>query len=81
SNGTNCPGTPLSRCSAEFREAFNQADLIISKGQGNFETLSEVRAPIYFLLSVKCPVVARHIFENTGRAVENGDMILLKGIG
>ena len=78
SNGTNCPGTPLSRCSAEFREAFNQADLIISKGQGNFETLSEVRAPIYFLLSVKCPVVARHIFENTGRAVENGDMILLK---
>ena len=80
SNGTNCPGTPLSRCSAEFREAFNQADLIISKGQGNFETLSEVRAPIYFLLSVKCPVVARHIFENTGRAVENGDMILLKGI-
>ena len=81
SNGTNCPGTPLSRCSAEFREAFNQADLIISKGQGNFETLSEVRAPIYFLLSVKCPVVARHIFENTGRSVQNGDMILLKGIG
>ena len=81
SNGTNCPGTPLSRCSAEFREAFNQADLIISKGQGNFETLSEVRAPIYFLLSVKCPVVVRHIFENTGRSVQNGDMILLKAAG
>ena len=81
SNGTNCPGTPLPRCSAEFREAFGQADLIISKGQGNFETLSEVNAPIYFLLSVKCPVVARHIFENTNRSVQSGDMILLKGGG
>ncbi len=80
SNGTGCPGTPLPRCSAEFREAFDRADLIISKGQGNFETLSEVRAPIYFLLSVKCPVVVRHILEITGRAVRNGDMILLKGI-
>ncbi|MCJ7604154.1 MAG: ARMT1-like domain-containing protein [Desulfobulbaceae bacterium] len=65
-NGTGCPGTPLPYCSAEFRELFHDADLIISKGQGNFETLSEVKAPIYFLLTVKCPVVNDHLFQLTG---------------
>lgn len=58
SNGTGTPGTPLAQCSEEFRATFRSADLIISKGQGNFETLSETVAPIYFLLTVKCPVVA-----------------------
>lgn len=61
SNGTGCPGTPLAGCSRQFRDAFSRADLIISKGQGNFETLSETRAPIYFLLTAKCPVVAAHV--------------------
>jgi len=65
-NGTGCPGTPLPHCSAEFRKLFHDADLIISKGQGNFETLSEVKAPIYFLLTVKCPVVNDHLFRLTG---------------
>lgn len=61
SNGTGCPGTPLAGCSRRFRDVFAKADLIISKGQGNFETLSETRAPIYFLLTAKCPVVAAHV--------------------
>lgn len=78
SNGTDCPGTPLSRCSDEFAEAFRNADLIISKGQGNFETLSEIEAPLYFMLTVKCQVVARHIEEKTGIPVRMGQMILLK---
>ncbi|MBU0964949.1 MAG: DUF89 family protein [Proteobacteria bacterium] len=65
-NGTGCPGTPLPHCSEEFRQLFADADLIISKGQGNFETLSEVKAPIYFLLTVKCPVVNDHLFQLTG---------------
>lgn len=65
-NGTGCPGTPLPHCSEEFRQLFYAADLIISKGQGNFETLSEVQAPIYFLLTVKCPVVNDHLFQLTG---------------
>ncbi|MFP3983985.1 MAG: damage-control phosphatase ARMT1 family protein [Desulfurivibrionaceae bacterium] len=77
-NGTSCPGTPLDLCSPELRDEFSAADIIISKGQGNFETLSEIRAPIYFLLTVKCPVVAEHIKELTGRRVENGEMVLLK---
>ncbi|MGV1099224.1 damage-control phosphatase ARMT1 family protein [Thiovibrio sp. JS02] len=77
-NGTACPGTPLDRCSREFLSRFQDADLIISKGQGNFETLSARAAPLYFLLTVKCGVVAGHLQELNGIRVKIGDMILCK---
>lgn len=77
-NGTDCPGTPLGQASDEFMEIFHAADIIISKGQGNFETLSEVDAPIYFLLTVKCPVVAEHIRDLSGHSVELGDSVLMR---
>lgn len=35
--------------------------MIISKGQGNYEALSEESSPIFFLLIAKCPVIAKHI--------------------
>ena len=60
-NGSDAPGIVLEECSPEFREAFDQADLVIAKGQGNFETLSDVDKNIVFLLKAKCPVVADHI--------------------
>jgi uncharacterized protein with ATP-grasp and redox domains len=69
SNGDNAPGTVLHRCSSEFREIFAAADLIIAKGQGNYETLSEHPANIFFLLKAKCPVVARHIGCDVGSAL------------
>ncbi|MDH3394130.1 MAG: ARMT1-like domain-containing protein, partial [Desulfobulbaceae bacterium] len=80
SNGTDCPGTPLAQCSEEFQDCFHNADLIISKGQGNFETLSESNAPLYFLLTVKCPVVVDHVNMLAGKStrVSMGEMILLK---
>ena len=65
-NGSDAPGTILSDCSEEFQTRFRSADLIISKGQGNFETLSEVDANIYFLFKAKCPVVADHVGLPTG---------------
>jgi len=43
--------------------------LIISKGQGNFEGLSEVPGPIFFLFKVKCPVIAREVDTNIGAIV------------
>ena len=61
SSGSDAPGTVLNLCSREFLEIYRKAPLIISKGQGNFETLSEERAPIFFLLKVKCPVIAKDI--------------------
>jgi hypothetical protein len=60
-NGTDAPGTILEQCREEFREHFARADMIISKGQGNYETLSESNRPIWFLLKVKCPVVSKHL--------------------
>lgn len=65
-NGSDAPGTLIEDCSAEFRSCFESADLIISKGQGNFETLSGNRQNIFFLLKVKCPVVASAVKLPTG---------------
>lgn len=56
-NGTCCPGTPLGSCSVEMHRAYDEAAIILSKGQGNFETLSEAGSEIFFLLTVKCAVV------------------------
>lgn len=60
-SGSDAPGTILSLCTEEFLECYRSADLVISKGQGNFETLSEENRPIFFLLKAKCEVVAQHI--------------------
>lgn len=60
-NGDDAPGTILESCSEEFVQRFNLADLIIAKGQGNFETLSDVDKNIFFILRAKCPVIAEHL--------------------
>lgn len=60
-NGSDVPGTILEDCSEDFRRRFEEADLIIAKGQGNYETLSEVQANITFVFKAKCPVIARDI--------------------
>jgi hypothetical protein len=80
SNGTVCPGTPLRQCSPEFRELFARADVVISKGQGNFETLSEEGRPVYHLLTVKCQVVADHAAEVSSRPgpIAIGSALLLR---
>jgi uncharacterized protein with ATP-grasp and redox domains len=68
-NGSDAPGTVLADCSETFLDHFYRADLIIAKGQGNYETLSQVAAPIFFLFTVKCPLVAAHIGFPTGTLV------------
>jgi hypothetical protein len=61
SNGTDAPGTILKECSKEFLDIWNRSDLIVSKGQGNFESLSEAQGNIFFMLMVKCQVLAKDI--------------------
>ena len=63
------PGTPLAYSTDEFRELFSQADLIISKGQGNYETLEDEPQRIVFLLKVKCNPVAKYIGVKVGSPV------------
>lgn len=60
-SGSDAPGTLLAECSKSFKDALKSADVIIAKGQGNYETLSEIDRPVFFMLKAKCPVVARHI--------------------
>jgi len=69
-NGSDAPGTILEICSQYFRDRFACADLIIAKGQGNYETLSEVKKNIFFILKAKCPVISRDL------GCEVGEMIL-----
>ncbi len=54
SNGCGIAGTPLARISEDAIAALENADLIISKGQGNYETLQTAMLPIYFILLCKC---------------------------
>lgn len=61
-NGSDAPGTILESCSPEFLREFEQSDIIIAKGQANYETLSQVKGKkIFFLLKVKCPVLAKDV--------------------
>ncbi len=60
-NGSDAPGTILEDCSREFKRRFMEADLIIAKGQGNLESLSDEPYDIFFLFTVKCPVIAAHV--------------------
>ena len=60
-NGDGSMGTVLSRVSDEFMEKYNQADIIIAKGQANYECLSEERKEIFFLLMTKCNLIANDI--------------------
>lgn len=59
SNGDGSLGTVIERTTSAFRDVFYQADVIIAKGQGNFESLSEIdRDNIFFLFMAKCDAVA-----------------------
>ncbi len=65
-NGSDIPGTILEKCSENFIDAYKKADLVIAKGQGNYETLNDVDKPIAFLLKVKCRVVAQNMGRKEG---------------
>jgi hypothetical protein len=73
STGADSPGIVLKYCSPEFIRIFDEAEMIISKGQGNYEALSDREKPLFFLLIAKCPVIARNIGCSIGDFVlENG---------
>lgn len=72
STGSGEIGVPLARCSDAFRRAFASSDLILSKGQGNLETLDDTPAPVFFLLKAKCEVTAAAL------GVRLGEMVLMR---
>jgi len=70
SSGSPAPGTILSLCNEEFMGIYNSADMVISKGQGNYEGLSDADRSIFFMLKAKCKVIASDL------DVELNDIIL-----
>lgn len=60
-NGDGSLGTVLNRTSSEFKKVYEEADVVIAKGQANYECLSEENKNIYFLLMTKCDVIANDI--------------------
>lgn len=71
-SGSWAPGTLMDEVSPRFMELFMGADMVISKGQGNFETLDDAPRDIFFCLRAKCDVVARLL------GVNIGDTLLIK---
>jgi damage-control phosphatase, subfamily I len=67
--GSGHMGVNWDHASEEFKSCFSRADIIISKGHANFETLSEIEANIYFLLKTKCVCVARELGVTLGDIV------------
>ncbi len=71
-NGSDAVGTILEWTSPEFRSEYRTAELVISKGQGNFETLSGEAKKTYFLFQSKCDVVSKEL------GLSPGSMLLKK---
>ncbi len=71
--GAAAVGVDWTRASDEFKRAFDTADIILAKGQGNIETLDERPEEIFFLLKAKCNVIAEAL------GVREGDTLFLRG--
>ncbi|MBI4601122.1 MAG: DUF89 family protein [Planctomycetes bacterium] len=74
--GADCLGLPLNACSEDLRAAYAAADVVVAKGQAAFETLEGKDArlagedkPIFFLLRVKCALLARQLGASVGDLV------------
>ncbi|MEM2088339.1 MAG: ARMT1-like domain-containing protein [Thermoproteota archaeon] len=71
--GDDTIGIVMSRVSEEFKQALGEADIMIAKGQGNLESLTgfeeDIGRPVYYVLRVKCKVIAEHLGVPSGSNV------------
>jgi uncharacterized protein with ATP-grasp and redox domains len=74
SNESDYPGTVLRSCSKQVQDLFKSADIIIAKGQGNYESIDGDRRNLFHLFKVKCPVVARRL------KVDVNDMVFMNRV-
>ncbi len=74
--GRAAPGVPYPDISPDFRREMETSDLVIAKGQGNFESLSGAgfaAAPIYYLFKAKCPTIAKLLDKKLNSVVIIGE--------
>ena len=60
-NGGPFIGSPLSLVPESFIRRMKQADMIVGKGQGNYETIDDFPGNVFLILRAKCQVVAAHM--------------------
>lgn len=61
-NGDGSLGTVIGKVSDEFKEKFYSADVVIAKGQGNYESLSEIdKNNIFHLFMAECEPVSNSL--------------------
>ena len=68
-NGSDAVGTIIEWTSGDFQKSYAQMQFIISKGQGNFETVSDPRKTIVYLFQSKCEVVSRELGLSLGSMI------------
>jgi len=68
-SGSEAPGIILDQCTPEFLTVFNTSGLVISKGQGNYEGLSDCNRQIFFMLKAKCSVISNHLGVDEGAII------------
>jgi len=69
-SGVNTPGFVYNRANEESQQLFDEVDVVITKGMGNYECLSpSPRKNLCYLLKVKCSVVASSLERNIGDIV------------
>jgi len=69
-SGSDYAGTNPKSATKAFKTLYNMANMVIAKGQGNFETLDQEKKNIYFMLKMKCPCLAQSCH------LSKGDIIL-----
>ena len=72
-NGSDAPGTIMELCSKQFQRRFQDADLVVAKGQGNYETLNDTGKDVFYLFKVKCSVIARQLGCKVGALILTGN--------
>ena len=70
-SGSTIAGTDLGNSTREFLQLYEKADIVVAKGQGNYETLMDETRPLYFIFKVKCEVIA----ERSGYPVGHGVLL------
>ena len=66
-NGGAFVGSSLDHIPPHFRARMDRADVIVGKGQGNYETIDEYPGDVFLILRAKCEVVARHMGVQLGQ--------------
>lgn len=69
SNGSDAPATLINDMSAELTDHLQRADMVIAKGQGNYEAWEEVNRKTCFILRAKCSAISQHLGVEIGASV------------